>query len=97
MAIVNVEHYFKLKKANKDDINLSLKEFILKSHESRKSNQRRLVKKDTKIQNEKTSFPKEIFVYCHLFLLKKIVHVKMAKSRKMKQLKQIQQIKCEVP
>ena len=100
MTNANVELYFKLKKENKDDINLSVGKFILKSHESRKSNQRRFVqnfvKKSTKIQNEKTSFLKEIFVYCHLFLLKKMLHVKMKKLRKIKQLKQIQQKKCQV-
>ena len=41
----NVELYCKLKKENKDDINLSVGKFILKSHESRKSNQRRFVQK----------------------------------------------------
>ena len=45
MTNANVELYFKLKKENKDDINLSVGKFILKSHESRKSNQRRFVKK----------------------------------------------------
>ena len=45
MTNANVELYFKLKKANKEDINLSVEEFILKSHESRKSNQKRFVQK----------------------------------------------------
>ena len=42
----NVEPYFKLKKkANKGDITLPVGEFVLRSHESRKSNQRRFVQK----------------------------------------------------
>ena len=45
MTNANVELYFKSKKANKGYINLSVGEFILKIHESRKSKQIRFVQK----------------------------------------------------
>ena len=99
MTDANVKLYFKLKKANKENINLSAGEFILRSHERRKSKQRRFVQKfceEAYKDSKRKTFLKEILAYCHLLLLKKMPHVKMEKRRKIKQLKQIQQKKCQI-
>ena len=99
MADANLELYFKLKKANKENTNLSAGEFILRSHESRKSKQRRFVQKfceEAYKDSKRKTFLKEILVYCHILLLKKMPHVTMEKRRNIKQLKQIQQKKCQI-
>ena len=84
MTNAKVELYFKLKKAHKEDINPPVGEFILRSHEGRKSNQRRFVQKFCE-EAYKDSKRKDIIskrnipLLSSFFLLKKMPHVKMEK------------------